>query len=298
VLRRNNSADRLQALTEIRAGSAVLAGLVDAVPRSCLAVRLGQRFQAGHDDELGLIACGVCGESPGQTTCTPLVVSGEVIGSVLVEHSKSLPELERQRVAESVAQVAPVIANMRNLAMAEQRAATDALTGLPNRRAVHDTLKRMLAQSSRAVAPMSVLAIDLDHFKQINDGYGHGRGDEVLAGAAAAIESTIRASDFAGRIGGEEFVVFAPATTSQDARVLGEKIREAIEEIEVPGVDRAVTASVGIAGYPNDAVDAETILRMADRALYSAKDRGRNRVEVAGTEAETAPSSRQTAALD
>jgi diguanylate cyclase (GGDEF)-like protein len=282
VLRRNNSADRLQAVTEIPAGSPVAAGLVDAVPRSCLAVRLGQRFEAGHDDDLVLIACTVCGKSPAQTTCTPLVVSGEVIGSVLVEHAEPLQELERQRVTESVAQVAPVLANMRNLAMAERRAATDALTGLPNRRAAHDTLKRMLAQSSRVLAPMSVLAIDLDHFKQINDGYGHARGDEVLAGAAAAIESAVRASDFAGRIGGEEFVVFAPATTPHDAKVLGEKLREAIEEIAVPGVDRAITASVGIAGYPNDAVDAETILRMADRALYSAKDHGRNRVEVAG----------------
>jgi diguanylate cyclase (GGDEF)-like protein len=282
VLRRNNSADRLQAVTDIRADSPIIQGLVDAVPRSCLAVRLGQRFEAAHDDDLTLIACAVCASSPGRTTCTPLVVSGEVIGSVLVEHAEPLKELERQRVTQSVAQVAPVIANMRNLAMAEQRAATDALTGLPNRRAVHDTLKRMLAQSSRAVAPMSVLAIDLDHFKQINDGYGHGRGDEVLAGAAAAIESAIRTSDFAGRIGGEEFVVFAPATTPDDAQVLGEKLREAIEEITVPGVERAITASVGIAGYPNDAVDAETILRMADRALYSAKDRGRNRVEIAG----------------
>jgi diguanylate cyclase (GGDEF)-like protein len=282
VLRRNNSADRLQAVTEIRPGSSVAEGLVDAAPRSCLAVRLGQRFEAGHDDDLALIACAVCGKSAGQTTCTPLVVSGEVIGSVLVEHAEPLQELERQRVTQSVAQVAPVIANMRNLAMAEQRAATDALTGLPNRRAAHDTLKRMLAQSSRALAPMSVLAIDLDHFKQINDSFGHGRGDEVLAGAAAAIESAVRASDFAGRIGGEEFVVFAPATTPHDARVLGEKLREAIQEVTVPGVDSAITASVGIAGYPNDAVDAETILRMADRALYSAKDHGRNCVEVAG----------------
>jgi hypothetical protein len=79
------------------------------------------RFEAGHDDDLALIACSVCGKSPGQTTCTPLVVSGEVIGSVLVEHAEPLRELERQRVTQSVAQVAPVIANMRNLAIAEHR---------------------------------------------------------------------------------------------------------------------------------------------------------------------------------
>jgi diguanylate cyclase (GGDEF)-like protein len=169
---------------------------------------------------------------------------------------------------------------MRNLAMAEQRAATDALTGLPNRRAVQDTLKRMLAQSSRSLVPMSVLAIDLDHFKLINDAYGHGRGDEVLAGAAAAIEGAIRASDFAGRIGGEEFVVFAPGTNAESAKVLGEKLRVAVEALQLPGVERKVTASVGIAAYPDDAVDSESILRKADRALYSAKERGRNRVEV------------------
>ena len=280
VLRRNNSADRLQAVTEIGDGSTVTEGLLDAVPRSCLAVRLGQPFEAGQGDDFALIACAVCGKSPAQTTCTPLVVSGEVIGSVLMEHTAPLAELERQRVTQSVAQVAPVIANMRNLAMAEQRAATDALTGLPNRRAVQDTLKRMLAQSSRALAPMSVLAIDLDHFKQINDGYGHDRGDEVLASAAAAIGAAIRASDFAGRIGGEEFVVFAPGTTAQGAKVLAEKLRGAVEALQVPGVDRTLTASIGIAAYPDDAVDADTILRKADRALYRAKEHGRNRVEV------------------
>jgi diguanylate cyclase (GGDEF)-like protein len=280
VLRRNNSADRLQAVTEIGDGSAVVDGLLDAAPRSCLAVRLGQRFERGADDEFALIACSVCGKSPGQTTCTPLVVSGEVIGSVLMEHADSLRDLERQRVAQSVAQVAPVIANMRNLAMAEQRAATDALTGLPNRRAVEDTLKRMLAQASRLLTPMSVLAIDLDHFKEINDSYGHARGDEVLARAAATIEGALRASDFVGRIGGEEFVVFAPATTRDGAKVLAEKVRAAVEAIQVPGVDHPVTLSVGVAGYPDDAVDAETILRMADRALYRAKDGGRNRVEL------------------
>src|ERR1700753_2010782 len=127
---------------------------------------------------------------------------------------------------------------------------TDSLTGLPNRRAIADTIRRMVAQTTRTMRPLAALMCDLDHFKQINDQYGHGRGDDVLAAVGAAITSSIRVSDFAGRFGGEEFLVLLPDTDSNGAIALAEKIRAAVASIRVPTVERVITLSVGIAVLP------------------------------------------------
>ena len=180
-----------------------------------------------------------------------------------------------------MSQAAPVLANLRNLAIAEMRASTDALTGLPNTRSCHDTLKRMLAHAGRTVSPLSVVVFDLDHFKQINDRFGHGAGDDVLAAVGEVVTMTLRASDFAGRHGGEEFLVLLPDTDREGALKAAEKLREAIELIDVPHVEREISASFGVATYPLDAVDGDGLLRIADRALYAAKDAGRNRVRAA-----------------
>ncbi|HEU4488861.1 MAG TPA: GGDEF domain-containing protein [Actinomycetota bacterium] len=214
-----------------------------------------------------------------RSTCEPLVVGGEVIGSVLVRHRDALDERERAALGVSVNQAAPVLANLRNLAIAELRAATDALTGLPNQRASTDMLRQMVAQASRGVAPLAALLMDLDHFKQINDVYGHGRGDEVLAAVGAALQATLREGDFAGRYGGEEFLILLSATGREGAVKVAEKVRGAVAGIAIPSVPRAITASVGIAVLPDDAGEATALVRNADRALYRAKANGRNRVE-------------------
>lgn len=278
ILNRNNSADRLQAMTPVEAGSPLAAGLESAKPRSCLAVRMA-REHATTDQE-GLLPCPLCSHCDGLTTCVPLIVSGEVIGSVLANHQESLTDTDRRCIREAVNQAAPVIGNLRNLALAELHAATDGLTGLPNRRAIEDTIRRMVAQTSRTMTPLAVLMCDLDHFKQINDQYGHGRGDDVLAAAAAALTASIRSSDFAGRYGGEEFMVLLPGTDAPGAVTIAEKLRASIAAIRVPGIERPITISIGIAVMPSHALDAESLQRDADRALYTAKNAGRNRVEV------------------
>jgi len=281
VLRRNNSDNRLEATTAITEGSALAERLTGAQPESCVAVRLGRR----HDepaDEPQLLSCAVCGGTPGGSTCAPLLVGGHVIGSVLVEHADALAadgETERH-LDDSVAQAAPVIANLRNLALAERQAATDALTGLPNRRAVQDAVMRMTAQATRSGAPLAAIALDLDHFKDINDRFGHDMGDVVLAHVGALLSASCRLGDVVGRIGGEEFIVLAPDTGLAGALVLAEALRAALEAETVPGLDRDVTGSLGVAVLPDHAATAETLLRLADRALYSAKNGGRNRVEV------------------
>jgi diguanylate cyclase (GGDEF)-like protein len=118
-----------------------------------------------------------------------------------------------------------------------------------------------------------------DHFKQINDSHGHGRGDEVLAALGTTVQATLRASDFVGRYGGEEFVILLPNTPREEGLTVAEKIRAAVATINVPGVTLPITASLGLAVMPDDAGESTSLIREADRALYAAKAKGRNRVE-------------------
>jgi diguanylate cyclase (GGDEF)-like protein len=280
VLIRNNSANRLQPTTSLSDAPELVERLRNAQPRACLAVRLGRP----HDGLQGgdaLLSCGVCGDrdSEVRTRCQPLLVGGEVIGSVLVQQQEQ-SERDRRCISDSVTIAAPILANLRNLALAEHRALNDALTGLPNQRACHDTIRRMIAQASRSVAPLAAILLDLDHFKQINDLYGHDRGDEVLAAVGAVLGSSMRSSDFAGRLGGEEFLILLADTGRDGAVRAAEKARAAVGNIKIAAIDRKISASLGIAVMPDHAVDAEGLLRQADRALYSAKAAGRDQTMV------------------
>jgi len=279
VLNRNNSDNRLYAATPVDGDPALAERLVDAEPESCLAVRLGHAYEQGGGAD-PLLECELCGRSAAEVLCTPSLVGGEVIGSVLVRDAEPLGARDRERVSESVTQAAPVLANLRNLAIAEARAATDALTGLPNSRSCRDNLKRMVAHGGRTVQPLSAVMFDLDHFKQINDRFGHGAGDDVLAAVGSTIEGVLRASDFGGRYGGEEFLLLLPETEHGGALEVCEKLRETIGALEFQQPELRVTASFGIAVYPLDALDGDALVRMADRALYAAKAAGRNRVEL------------------
>jgi diguanylate cyclase (GGDEF)-like protein len=279
VLNRNNSDNRLIASTECKDDPVLAEKLVDAEPESCLAVRLGREYEQGATSD-PLLKCDLCGVAAAEIVCTPSLVGGEVIGSVLVRNERPLDADERHRITDSVSQAAPVLANLRNLAIAENRAATDALTGLPNTRSCRDNLKRMVAHAGRTVAPLSVVLFDLDHFKRINDRFGHGAGDDVLAAIGEVVRSTFRTSDFGGRYGGEEFLLLLPSTDQVGALDVTEKLRRGIEALEFQQPELDVTASFGIATYPLDALDADSLVRMADRALYAAKANGRNRVEL------------------
>jgi diguanylate cyclase (GGDEF)-like protein len=278
VLNRNNSADRLEAVTPVEAGCPTAEGLEGAAPDSCLGVRLARTYHRTAGDD-GLLRCEVCGLNAEQTTCVPTLVGGEVIGAVLVEHPRPLGRERLAVIEHSVTEAAPVVANLRNLAVAELRAATDGLTGLANQRTVHETVKRAAAQAGRSASPLALVLFDLDHFKTINDTFGHGKGDDVLAAVGAVAASTVRASDFVGRFGGEEFAVVLPDTNRAGGLEAAEKLRAAIAEISIPGVDRRITASFGVAVLPDDAGEPELLLRAADRALYAAKGAGRDRVE-------------------
>ena len=294
VLRRNNSANRLEAATGLPSDSPIGGRLLGAEPRSCAALRIGKTHREGTG-RAPLLSCTLCGHDDRPSTCEPLLVSGEVIGSVLVTHPP-LPAGEQddhQRsdalLKNTVSQAAPMLANLRNLALAEFRANNDALTGLPNKRATDDTLKRMVAQANRSISPLTAIMLDLDHFKQINDRFGHGKGDEVLAAVGTVIRECLRSSDFAGRFGGEEFLVLLPDTPSSAAMQLAERIRASVAAITVVGVERDITASLGIADLLEHAGSADGLIHEADRALYAAKAQGRNRVATAPSSAGPVP---------
>ncbi|HSK98305.1 MAG TPA: diguanylate cyclase [Euzebyales bacterium] len=279
VLNRNNSDNRLNAVTPVSDSPELQEHLRDATPESCVSVRLSRTFVRREGDS-PLLSCELCEAAP-HVACIPSLVSGDVIGTVLVQRDDGLQAEDIERATATVAQSAPVLANLRNLAIAETRAATDALTGLPNTRACRDTLKRMVAHAGRAAAPLSAILLDLDHFKQINDRFGHGAGDDVLAAVGTVLRATLRTSDFAGRNGGEEFLILLPDTDHHSAMVVAEKIRHAIRQIHIERVDRPITASLGVASYPRDARVGDGLVRQADRALYAAKAAGRDRVELA-----------------
>jgi diguanylate cyclase (GGDEF)-like protein len=245
-------------------------------PRSCMAIRFSRPYDR-HPGDDGLQRCEICGDLPRSSACEPLLVGGRVIGSVLVTSPKPINHARRQRLRESVAEAAPILANQRNLTLAELRAVRDRLTGLPNRRAADETLKRMAAQANRSSAPLAAIMIDIDHFKGLNDRYGHEAGDKALILVAQIIKSTLRSSDFAARFGGEEFLVLLPDTDRPAAMLVAEKLRTEIGHAELAAIDR-MSASLGLAMMPEDATAVDELVRNADEALYSAKQTGRNRV--------------------
>jgi diguanylate cyclase (GGDEF)-like protein len=162
---------------------------------------------------------------------------------------------------------------------------TDPLTGLPNRRGFTERAGAALTAARRQGEPCAVVAFDLDRFKSINDGHGHAAGDVVLRGVGAAIRASVRGGDVSGRMGGEEFALLLPGDDIADAVSVAERLR-ALVRSTVPhpaGGDASVTVSVGVAvvgaGAPPEALDAA--LAAADRALYDAKQQGRDRVLVA-----------------
>jgi diguanylate cyclase (GGDEF)-like protein len=167
---------------------------------------------------------------------------------------------------------------MRELEL-RREAATDVLTGASSRRAFKDEVKKHLSLAKRHVMPLSCIALDIDHFKRVNDTYGHAAGDQVLAGMVNALRTTLRQSDFIGRVGGEEFAILLPQTELATAISVAEKLRLLVKELRFPGSNPpiAVSASFGVSAM-GGSDDIETLLNRADHALYQAKRSGRDRV--------------------
>ena len=194
------------------------------------------------------------------------------------------PELLRRAVSNAVEKMAlrrSVKINQEELA---RIATTDALTDIPNRRYLMERLTQELERAKRYETPLSVLLLDLDYFKQVNDRYGHLTGDEVLKSVGKLLEQCARQTDIVGRYGGEEFCVVLTNTALEEAAQVAQRICErARDECHHPVESKGefhVTCSIGAAGFDDDASDAASFLARADTALYNAKDQGRDRIRV------------------
>ena len=165
--------------------------------------------------------------------------------------------------------------NLRNLAT------TDPLTGASNRRHFMTRGAEEFTRSKRYGTPTTMITLDIDHFKKINDTYGHPVGDEVLKALVAICKDTVRTTDIFARMGGEEFTAILPETDLEDGIKTAERLRVAVEESRVAVDDGTIqyTVSLGVSQLHNDDVSMEDLMRRADSALYLAKDSGRNRVE-------------------
>ena len=167
----------------------------------------------------------------------------------------------------------------------EQENITDPLMNIHNRRHFDRRLTEEMNRAHRYASPLALFLIDIDHFKNVNDTYGHDAGDNVLKEIAALLQDHVRRTDIVARYGGEEIAIIAPETTLEVAEVLGERLRESIENAVLAPAneehpDIKATISIGIAGLESDTANNERFIQCADIALYDAKEGGRNRVVV------------------
>lgn len=210
----------------------------------------------------------------------------------LLQAQKESAEEEQQRASEqALVQLEREVA-MRTVELVEARriadeqARTDSLSGLPNRRAFFELAEQELKRAKRYASPLSVIMLDIDHFKQVNDNYGHAAGDAVICQLALAIGEVLRDTDVAARIGGEEFALLLPETTLAGAKIVAERLRAhiAVPSMQVEQQELTITASFGVVAYCTEEDTVDDLLAAADRLLYEAKGAGRNCVVCAEPE--------------
>jgi diguanylate cyclase (GGDEF)-like protein len=211
---------------------------------------------------------------------SPITADGENLGVAVGEWGGGadarIPTATVRALAQAAMHTALALHNARLLSENERLATRDSLTGLANRRLFDESLQREVARAQRLAAPLSLLVLDVDHFKQVNDSYGHQIGDAVLREVADALVANTKSFDVAARYGGDEFVLLLPGCSLADAAGVADRVRDGIARSvgEAP-----VTISVGLATMPDNASDAERLMAAADAALYDAKRTGRDRVE-------------------
>ncbi len=286
--------------TALAAGAvgAVLAALLAWVLAGVLSRRLGRIAQAAQALRAGRLDT----EIPRLSGTRELAELSETLRGMttallqreaeLAQANQGLEQRVQQRTRELLAAQAQLQAANAEL---EALARRDGLTGLPNRRSADEQLAQALAQQCRSGRPLSVAVIDIDHFKAVNDGHGHAAGDAVLRAVAQALAGQVRQSDLVARLGGEEFLLLMPDTELAGARTLCEKLRAAVAALRLPlpaaaeTASLTVTVSIGVAaasaahtaGRQGPSRGADALVAAADRALYAAKQGGRNRVVVA-----------------
>jgi len=289
----NNSRDRLDLARSwsARDGFAPPPALF---PESCWALKRGKPHV--NDRRGGSLCCQhTIGEA--STIEVPMMARGQVFG-LLVLACESADAHDR---LQGVTRIARALADsmslaLSNIALREKlrtQSLRDPLTGLYNRRYMEDALERYINLAQRTGTPISVLMIDLDNFKRLNDDHGHAKGDAVLRDVAGQLVGTLRPSDVIARYGGEELLVIMPKCSLGDAAAKAELLRQRIEALSAAH-GAQVSASFGIATVPETATGAGDVVTMADSALYAAKQSGKNRVVTAPRRAARGENARES----
>jgi len=213
----------------------------------------------------------------------PLLSFGEEIGVLAGGTSRGddFQSNEIQAIESMADIIATAIQNARHVEQIRELAFRDGLTGIFNRRYFESKITQELDRAARYSNALSLLMIDIDHFKDVNDEFGHLLGDEVLRQVSTIFTTQVRKVDFVCRYGGEEFAIIAPQTPGDNAVSIAEKLRRKISSWHFPGVPRSITVSIGVAEFPQHGKSRDSLVRAADAALYLAKQKGRNRVQSA-----------------
>ncbi|MFZ0498874.1 MAG: diguanylate cyclase [Steroidobacteraceae bacterium] len=266
---------------ELQVGWGSVTAAANFSAEDCWALRRGQPHL--YEPVSAAAVCRHVGECEDSCLCVPLVSQGETLAVLHLRLAG--PE----RLSEDVQRLASVLAEQLSLAVGNLRlqetlrssSERDPLTDLYNRRHLEIALQRELARAQRHGFPVSLVMLDVDHFKAFNDTNGHDAGDEVLRNVAHVLKRHTRVEDVACRYGGEEFLIVLTSCSMDDAYAKAEAIREAIAQLQVFTRGTAlprITASLGIASYPEDGDRIENLIAEADAALYRAKSTGRNRI--------------------
>ena len=255
----------------------------DFVPQECWGVRRGQPHMVatlGED-----VVCGhVKGAELLGYRCLPLVAQGETVGLLyLEEHSRRI-QIRDADLEVMTETIASSLVGLRLRERLRTQSIRDALTGLFNRRYLEESMELEISRAERSKTPLSVVMMDVDHFKRFNDAFGHDAGDIVLKNVGELVRRLVRQGDVACRYGGEEIVLVLPATAPEEAQGLAERIRASLHQLDLSHRREAlgmVTASFGVATFPAQGTTADAVIAAADEALYAAKDGGRDRVVMA-----------------
>lgn len=257
-------------------------------PEDCWALRRGLA-QIGGRSELHP-RCAHVGAFDGDYLCVPMMARSRSMGVIHLRRdapptgfAAAVPRWDSTlSVAMAMTEhIALALANFQLRETLRRQSIRDPLTDLFNRRFLDEYLDRELRRAARSGSPLAVVMLDIDSFKEFNDTFGHAVGDGVLVGLGQLLRTTLRGGDVACRYGGEEFTMVLPDCPLDAARRRTEELLDLVRRLTAPGADRPITASAGVAAFPDHGLTIEALLHAADGALYKAKRRGRDRAEVA-----------------